>query len=81
MTTFAIVAGVTGASLSSTVVLILGFASLLADGFSMATSDYRVHPIVNWVEPIFIAPGVALRPEQLAQGAPTVHVHGSPYCG
>lgn len=40
ITTFAIVAGVTGAALSSTVVLILGFASLLADGFSMASSDY-----------------------------------------
>lgn len=40
ITTFAIVAGVTGASLSSAVVLILGFASLLADGFSMASSDY-----------------------------------------
>ncbi|MDX1634261.1 MAG: VIT1/CCC1 transporter family protein [Marinobacter sp.] len=40
ITTFAIVAGVTGAALSAEVVLILGFASLLADGFSMATSDY-----------------------------------------
>lgn len=40
VTTFAIVAGVAGAGLSNTVVLILGFASLLADGFSMATSDY-----------------------------------------
>lgn len=40
ITTFAIVAGVTGAALSAQVVLILGFASLLADGFSMATSDY-----------------------------------------
>lgn len=40
VTTFAIVAGITGASLSSTVVLILGFASLFADGFSMASSDY-----------------------------------------
>lgn len=40
ITTFAIVAGVAGARLSTTVVLILGFASLLADGFSMATSDY-----------------------------------------
>lgn len=40
ITTFAIVAGVTGAALSSSVVLILGFASLFADGFSMATSDY-----------------------------------------
>lgn len=40
ITTFAIVAGVTGAALSSNVVLILGFASLFADGFSMASSDY-----------------------------------------
>ena len=40
VTTFAIVAGVVGASLSSAVVLILGFANLLADGFSMATSSY-----------------------------------------
>lgn len=40
ITTFAIVAGVTGAGLSMAVVLILGFSSLLADGFSMATSNY-----------------------------------------
>src|SRR5690606_22572875 len=39
VTTFAIVSGVVGA-LSTRVVLILGFASLLADGFSMATSNY-----------------------------------------
>ncbi len=40
ITTFAVVAGVIGASLSSTIVLIMGFANLLADGFSMATSNY-----------------------------------------
>ena len=40
VTTFAVVAGVIGASLSSTVVLILGFANLFADGFSMAISNY-----------------------------------------
>ncbi|MDP3988783.1 MAG: VIT1/CCC1 transporter family protein [bacterium] len=40
VTTFAIVAGVAGAGLASTVILILGFASLLADGFSMASSNY-----------------------------------------
>lgn len=40
ITTFAIVSGVVGASLSTRVVLILGFASLLADAFSMATSNY-----------------------------------------
>src|SRR3989338_11700083 len=40
VTTFAVVAGVVGASLSPSIVLILGFANLLADGFSMAASNY-----------------------------------------
>lgn len=40
VTTFAVVAGVAGASLSPTIVLILGFANLFADGFSMAISNY-----------------------------------------
>ncbi|MEX2405422.1 MAG: VIT1/CCC1 transporter family protein [Candidatus Paceibacterota bacterium] len=40
VTTFAIVAGTVGAGLSSAVVLILGFANLFADGFSMAASNY-----------------------------------------
>lgn len=40
VTTFAIVAGVAGAGLPRTVVIILGVASLVADGFSMASSDY-----------------------------------------
>ncbi len=40
VTTFAIVAGVVGADLSTTVVLLLGFANLLADGFAMAASNY-----------------------------------------
>mgnify|MGYP001243220093 CR=1 FL=1 len=40
VTTFAVVAGVEGASLSPAVVLILGAANLLADGFSMAASNY-----------------------------------------
>lgn len=40
VTTFAVVAGAIGASLSSAVVLILGFANLFADGFSMAISNY-----------------------------------------
>ena len=40
VTTFAIVAGVEGASLESRVVLILGLANLLADGFSMAAGNY-----------------------------------------
>jgi len=40
VTTFAVVAGVEGASLSVSVVLILGFANLFADGFSMSVGKY-----------------------------------------
>lgn len=40
VTTFAVVSGIIGASLSSSIVLILGFANLIADGFSMAISNY-----------------------------------------
>lgn len=40
VTTFAIVAGVAGAELSVGVILILGFANLIADGFSMAAANY-----------------------------------------
>lgn len=40
VTTFAVVAGVIGASLNSSIVLILGFANLFADGFSMSVANY-----------------------------------------
>jgi len=40
VTTFAVVAGVSGASLSSGIVLILGFANLFADGFAMAVGNF-----------------------------------------
>lgn len=40
VTTFAVVSGIVGAHLSSGVILVLGFANLLADGFSMAASNY-----------------------------------------
>jgi VIT1/CCC1 family predicted Fe2+/Mn2+ transporter len=40
VTTFAVVAGVAGANLDETVVIILGGANLLADGFSMAASNF-----------------------------------------
>ena len=40
VTTFAVVAGVEGASLSTSIILILGFANLFADGFSMAVGKY-----------------------------------------
>ncbi|MFC7068540.1 VIT1/CCC1 transporter family protein [Halobaculum lipolyticum] len=40
VTTFAVVAGVAGAALEPSIVLILGVANLLADGFSMGMSNY-----------------------------------------
>lgn len=40
VTTFAIVAGVAGAGLSPAIILILGAANVLADGFSMAAGNY-----------------------------------------
>ncbi len=40
VTTFAVVAGVAGASMSTSVAIVLGIANLLADGFSMAAGNY-----------------------------------------
>lgn len=40
VTTFAVVAGAVGAGLSSSVIIILGFANLLADGFAMSIGAY-----------------------------------------
>jgi vacuolar iron transporter family protein len=40
VTTFAVVAGVEGADLAASIVIILGFANLIADGFSMAVSNF-----------------------------------------
>lgn len=40
ITTFAVVSGVAGAQLGTPIILILGLANLLADGFSMATGSY-----------------------------------------
>lgn len=40
ITTFAVVSGVAGAQLGTNVILILGMANLLADGFSMATGAF-----------------------------------------
>jgi vacuolar iron transporter family protein len=40
VTTFAVVAGATGANLDSEIVIILGLANLLADGFSMSVGSY-----------------------------------------
>ena len=40
VTTFAVVSGVVGARLSPWIILVMGFANLLADGFSMAASNF-----------------------------------------
>ncbi|HBD12152.1 MAG TPA: hypothetical protein DCZ13_08400 [Porticoccaceae bacterium] len=40
VTTFAIVAGVAGAGMAAGVIIVLGIANLVADGFSMAISNY-----------------------------------------
>lgn len=40
ITTFAVVAGVAGADLAPAIILIIGFANLIADGFSMAAGNY-----------------------------------------
>ncbi len=40
ITTFAVVAGASGAHFSSAILLVLGFANLLADGISMGFGDY-----------------------------------------
>ena len=40
ITTFAVVAGAAGANLSVTVVIILGMANLIADGFSMSIGNF-----------------------------------------
>ena len=40
ITTFAVVSAVEGGSLPATIILIMGFANLFADGFSMAAGKY-----------------------------------------
>jgi VIT1/CCC1 family predicted Fe2+/Mn2+ transporter len=40
VTTFAVVTGAAGANLDTSIILILGYANVLADGFSMAVGSY-----------------------------------------
>lgn len=40
VTTFAVVAGATGARFDAKIILVLGFANLIADGFSMGVGSY-----------------------------------------
>ena len=41
VTTFAVIAGAIGAGFSSGIAIVMGFANLVADGFSMAVSNYH----------------------------------------
>lgn len=45
VTTFAVVSGAFGAGFSPQIALVLGFANLLADGFSMAVSNYEASQV------------------------------------
>ena len=57
VTTFAVVAGSIGATLGAPVVLILGFANLFADGFSMAVSNYMARKSeIDIGEEVYIVP-------------------------
>lgn len=40
ITTFAVISGAAGAGFSSTIIIVLGIANLIADGFSMGASKY-----------------------------------------
>ena len=69
ITTFAIVTAVTGAALQPRIVLILGIANLLADGFSMGASNFLS---IRSEEGIRRADGLALaEPFPMRHGAVT----------
>jgi VIT1/CCC1 family predicted Fe2+/Mn2+ transporter len=58
ITTFAVVAGAAGAHLEPRIVLILGFANLLADGFSMGASNFLA---IRSDEAVRVASGLSVR--------------------
>lgn len=69
ITTFAVVTAVTGAALHPRIVLILGMANLLADGFSMGASNFLS---IRSVESIRRADGLGLaEPFPVRHGAVT----------
>ncbi|OGJ01217.1 hypothetical protein A3G53_03655 [Candidatus Nomurabacteria bacterium RIFCSPLOWO2_12_FULL_44_11] len=65
ITTFAVVAGVVGAELAPKVIIILGIANLLADGFSMAASNYLARKSEQEYES---SSGTAITPAELQTG-------------
>jgi len=66
ITTFAVVSGVVGANLSERIILILGFANLVADGFSMGASNFLARRSYAKAE------DRADRPEAMRHGAATL---------
>ncbi len=62
ITTFAVVAGAVGAGLETSIIIILGFANLIADGFAMSVGAYLSaksqpqNPEVNGIEklPVYV---------------------------
>ena len=66
ITTFAVVSGVVGANLSERIILILGFANLVADGFSMGASNFLARRSYARAE------DRADRPEAMRHGAATL---------
>jgi VIT1/CCC1 family predicted Fe2+/Mn2+ transporter len=66
ITTFAVVCGVVGADLEERIILILGFANLVADGFSMGASNFLSRR--SYAE----ASERADRPEAARHGAATI---------
>ena len=70
ITTFAVVSGVVGASLSNTVIVVLGFANLVADGFSMGASNYLARSDVENAERAEQADAASTAPPRLPASSP-----------
>lgn len=68
ITTFAVAAGVAGASLQPRIVLVLGLANLVADGFSMAASNFLS---IRSRNAIAAADGHSPEPEPIRHAAAT----------
>jgi vacuolar iron transporter family protein len=73
ITTFAVASGVAGADLSSRVVVILGFANLIADGLSMAASNFLA---IRSVSDVRREQGVPVEPHPIRHALATFMAFG-----
>ena len=74
VTTFAVVAGAVGAGLDSRIIIILGFANLIADGFAMSVGAYLSHKTErDNLSKRRRNLGVADAPSHLSHARPYVH--------